>query len=75
MSSEAELVLGVWDSVRDHLPHAKRAEVAKDVLYAFADWFDANDLASIVDEDPDLKDAFEDVFPPLENDDEDVEDE
>jgi len=63
MSSEAELVLNVWETVRDHLPHAKRPEIAKDVLYAFADWFDAAELASIVDEDPDLSDAYDEVFP------------
>ena len=62
MSSESELVLNVWEAVRDHLPHAKRPEIARDVLYAFAEWFDAGELASIIDEDPDLRDAYDEVF-------------
>jgi hypothetical protein len=67
MSSESELVLAVWDAVRDNLPYTKRSDIAKDVLYAFAEWFDAEELAPIVDEDPDLRDAFEEVYPPIED--------
>ena len=66
MSSETELVLAVWEAVRDHLPYTKRSEIAKDVLYAFTDWFDADELAPIVDEDPDLRDAYEEVYAPVE---------
>lgn len=67
MSSESELVLAVWEAVRDNLPYAKRSEIAKDVMYAFAEWFDADELATVVDEDPDLRDAYEEVYPPIED--------
>ena len=63
MSSEAELVIQVWDVVRENLPHGKRADIAKDILYAFADYgFEPSDLASIADEDPVLEDAYNEVF-------------
>jgi hypothetical protein len=69
MSSEAELVISVWEAVRDNLPHNKRSDVAKDMLYAFADFgFEPAELVSIADEDPDLSEAFEEVFPPPEFD-------
>jgi hypothetical protein len=64
MSSEAELVIDVWDAVRDHVPHGRRSDIARDLLYAFADYgFEPGEMASIVDEDPDLRDAFDEVFP------------
>lgn len=65
MSSEAELVIDVWEAVRDHLPASKRADIARDILYVFADFgFTAVDLAEIVEEDPDLTAAYEEVFEP-----------
>ena len=74
MSNEAELVIGVWEAVRDVLPHNKRADIARDLLYAFADFgFEATELVSIADEDPDLSEAFEEVFPPPEFDEEEYE--
>jgi hypothetical protein len=73
LSSEAELVVSIWDTVRDILPHNKRAEVAKDLLFAFADFgFESADLVSIADEDPDLSEAFDEVFPPPEFDEEEI---
>jgi hypothetical protein len=73
MSSEVELVIGVWEAVRDHLPHNKRNEIAKDVLCAFAEFgFEPAELAAIGDEDPDLRDAFDEVFPPSEFDEDEV---
>lgn len=71
MSSESQLVLDVWEAVRDHLPHGKRPAIAEDLLYAFSEFgFEAGDLASIVDEDPDLTTAYEEVFPGLEDEEE-----
>jgi len=76
MSGDAELVVNVWEAVRDSLPHNKRADVARDLLAAFADFgFEAAELASIADEDPVLGEAFDDIFPPDEFDDEDPEEE
>lgn len=69
MSNEVELVLAVWEAVRDHVPHTRRGDIAKDLLYAFAEFgFEPAELASIADEDPDLSMAFDEVFPPPEFD-------
>jgi hypothetical protein len=63
MSSEAQVILDVWEVVRDHLPHGKRATIAQDILHAFQEYgFEGADCATIVDEDPDLAAAFEEVF-------------
>lgn len=70
MSSEAELVMTIWEVMRDQLPAGKRGDFAKDLLYAVAQYgFEAGDLASILDEDPELTDAYEEVFSPLEEED------
>jgi hypothetical protein len=69
MSSEAQLVLEIWEAVRDHLPHGKRASIAEDLLYAFQEFgFESGDCATIIDEDPDLAAAFDEVFPDEEDD-------
>lgn len=63
MSNEAELVLNVWEAVREVVPHTKRADLCKRMIYAFAEFgFDADDLESILDEDADLTEAYEEVF-------------
>jgi hypothetical protein len=75
MSSEAELVMSIWENMRDHLPNAKRPDLAKDLLYAFAEFgFDAADLSPIIDEDHDLTTAYEAVFV-VEDDDESFDEE
>lgn len=67
--SELELLLGIWGVVRDNITHSKRAAVARDILYVFEEnGVEPPDIAAIVDEDPDLADAFEEVFPPVDND-------
>lgn len=74
MSSEAELIIRVWETVRDSVSHSKRGEIAKDLLYAFCEFgFEAADIASITDEDTDLEEAFLEVYPPLETDENDDE--
>lgn len=73
MSSEAQVILDVWEAVRDHIPHAKRSPIAQDILYAFEEYgFDGPDCASIIDEDPDLAMAFNEVFA---DDDEEIDEE
>jgi hypothetical protein len=72
MSREATLVLDVWEAVRDHIPHTKRAVIAQDILTAFEDYgFEASDVSNIIDEDPNLADAFQEVF--ADDDDTDLE--
>ena len=69
MSSESQLILDVWEIVRDHVPHTKRAAIAEDLLYAFVEYgFERSDCASITDEDPDLSSAFDEVFDELDDD-------
>lgn len=71
MTSEAQLVLAVWEAARDHVPHGKRTAIAEDILYAFVDFgFEADEISTIVDEDPSLAAAFGHVFPDEEDDDE-----
>ena len=70
MSNEAQVILDVWEAVRDHIPHAKRTAIAQDVLMAFSEYgFEGGDCATIVDEDPDLAAAFEEVFLEFEEED------
>jgi hypothetical protein len=73
MSSEAQVILDVWEAIRDHVPHNKRAMIAQDVLIAFADYgFESGDIASIVDEDPDLATAFDEVFDELDEEEDEL---
>ncbi len=63
MSREAQVVVEIWDVVRDFIPVGKRADIAETIVRAFADYgFEEHELAEIVDEDNDLSDAFESVF-------------
>lgn len=63
MSSEVQLVVDIWDAVRDHLPAIKREDVAHGILTAVAEYgFDSKDLATITDEDRDLAAAYENVY-------------
>lgn len=73
MSSESELVINVWETVKDFIPVAKRTEYATDLVKHFADYgFEASDLSEIVDEDDDLTEAYKMVF---EDDEDDSDDE
>ena len=72
-TDEAELVIAVWDIVRDRIPHDKRSDVARDLIYAFQSYgFDRTDLMPIVDEDPDLTDAYEEVFQETESEEDEI---
>jgi len=61
--NDTQLVLDVWEAVRDSVPVAKRPEVANGIMRAFADYgFEAREICDVVDEDDDLEQAFVDVF-------------
>jgi len=63
MKNESNLVLEVWDMVRDHIPVAKRLEIAIGVVRAFEEYgMDSKDLADITDEEPYLTRAYLEVF-------------
>lgn len=63
MSNEVELVVALWELVRDYLPAAKRPEIATDILRAFEGYgFDDKELYGVEEEDRDLARAYEEVF-------------
>jgi hypothetical protein len=63
MKNESNLVLEVWDMVRDHIPVSKRQEIAIGVVRSFEEYgMDAKDLADIVDEELYLTRAYYEVF-------------
>lgn len=69
MKSEANLVLRIWDEVRDHIAPAKRADVALTLLRCFEEYgFDERDLADISDEDAVLARAYALAFDVEEDD-------
>jgi hypothetical protein len=71
MSSEAELIVNIWETIRENLNNSKRAEIARELLYHFAEYgFEASDVESICDGDTDLEEAYKEVFE-SEDDDED----
>jgi len=74
MSPEATLIFEIWDEVRDFIPVQKRLDIAESILKSVADFgFEAEDVADIADEDPDLANAFDVVY--LDEDPKDPEDE
>jgi len=63
MSGEAQVILEVWDTVRDFIPVSKRSDAAKIILKSFADYgFEAADIIEIADEDENLAEAYEIIF-------------
>lgn len=63
MNNESNLVLEIWELVRDQLPAARRVDIASGVLRAFVEFgMEQGDLGDLVDEDPYLARAFYEVF-------------
>lgn len=63
MTSEAQLVIEIWEAVRDVIPFSKKSNAAIGILAAIAEYgFDRSELAAIEDEDDDLSEAFSHVF-------------
>jgi hypothetical protein len=63
MNSECQLVLEIWELVRDHVAPARRLEIAAGLLRAVAEYgFEAKDLYDIIDEDSMLAKAFAETF-------------
>lgn len=63
MKVESNLVLEIWDLIRDQIPAARRLDTAISVLRAFEEYgFDEKDLQDIVDEEPYLTRAYYDLF-------------
>lgn len=73
MSSESELVINLWDVIRENVPNSKKADMAVEVIRLFADYgFESDDLEDIVDEDIHLTEAYKLIY---ENDEEEYDDE
>ena len=63
MSNEVQLILDVWEAVRDNLPVNKRSEAAHGIMQAFFDFgFESREICGAADEDNDLEEAFYDVY-------------
>jgi len=63
MNNDAQLVIDVWEAVRDNLPANKRSDTALAILRAFQSYgFEDRDIELIVDEDDDLEEAFYVVY-------------
>ncbi|CAM6054976.1 unnamed protein product [Sphagnum tenellum] len=63
MNSDTQLVLDIWEAMRDYLPAAKRTEAAHGLLRAISEYgIESREISSIVDEDNDLEEAYYDIF-------------
>lgn len=63
ISNEAQLIISIWESVRDTIPANKREELAENIVSAAYDYgFEISDIQDICDEDQDLSNAFEIVY-------------
>ncbi len=63
IKSEANLIVEVWELVRDSLPAGRRQEIAVGMLRSFVEFgFEKEDIADIIDEDDVLSNAFTEVF-------------
>ena len=76
IKAESNLVVELWDQVRDSLPNARRQEIAVGMLKCFNDYgFEKDDLHDIIDEDDILAAAFNEFFDEGEEDEYEDEDE
>lgn len=72
MNGETQLMIELWEAVRDHLPASKRVDAAENMMIALQEYgIDGPELSGVVEEDPDLAEAFATVF---HDDDDDSED-
>jgi hypothetical protein len=60
---EAELVLELWNAVRDFIPAGKRDAVAEEFLSKFENFgVDPAELVDVVDEDRNLSNAYQELY-------------
>jgi hypothetical protein len=63
MKSESNLVIEIWEQVRDSLPAARRQDIAVGILKAFTEFgFQQEDFDDIIDEDDVLTAAYNEFF-------------
>lgn len=69
MKSESNLVMEIWELVRDYVPASRRTDTALSILRAFEEYgMEADDLADILDEDDSLTAAYRECFGDVEDD-------
>jgi hypothetical protein len=74
MGSESELVLNLWETIKDVIPGAKREDTANKMLKILEDWVDLEDVGrQLHGEDTYLDRAFE-HYVDIEHDDTDEDD-
>ncbi len=67
MTSEAEFVIELWESVRDFIPNSKREEAATGIVQAVLNYgIEYADIASIEDEDELLGEVLRNIVDPEE---------
>lgn len=63
MKSESNLVLEVWELMREQVPQARRGEISISLLRCFEEYgFESSDMADILDEDEHLTSAYRAIF-------------
>ncbi len=63
MKSESNLVMQVWETVRDHLPAQHRVTLAISLMKHFQEFgFEREDFVDVLDEDEALTAAFRELF-------------
>lgn len=67
MTNEVELILEIWESVRDFVPNSKHEAVATDILKSFLNYgIEYSDLATLEDEDTLLGQVLSELVDPEE---------
>lgn len=70
MTSEANLVIAVWEAIKDIIPAARRNEATLTIMRAFEEYgFEKEQLLDLLDEEDQMTNAFRVVFD-MEEDDE-----
>jgi hypothetical protein len=63
MKSESNLVIEIWEQIRDALPAARRNDIAVGIIKSFCDFgFEKEDFSDIIDEDDVLTAAYNEFF-------------
>ena len=64
MSDESQLVIEIWEAVRDVVSASKRQETATSIVRAFSEsgGYEASDLFDVADEDNYLAVAYKEVY-------------
>ncbi len=63
MNGESELIINIWDKIKDYIPASKRGDMALSILKNFEEFgFDRNEMRFVGEEDKYLAKAYEDLY-------------